>query len=97
MTEIEKSLKKYIYDLEKQLAEKDEEILVLQEDSIRDNQIYNVEIIKLKQEKTDFAIEQLEKVKEEIDWYVDDENKEVGYLCRKFIKKIDNQIKELKE
>lgn len=129
----------YVADLEAKLAESEKKILELQEDSIRDNQIYNEQLAekekenkklkevvdcvdKLKQfnvdmkdyalvnkdvadeiycehqTKTDFAIEQLEKLKHNIwtdqqdDGWLD-ESVDIYFLTET----IDQQIKELKE
>ena len=102
-------------DLENQLAEKEKEIIkcISLIDSYQDEALmYKSMVDKKDIEKTNFAIEQLEKVREKIrkekeelfkllEKNKDNELKGV-YECLilqnyEFIKTIDNQIKELKE
>lgn len=76
-----------------------EENLSLQKESIRDNKNWIKEIRQLKQSQKQLAIEELEKVKADINTY----NKEHCFLppeidsCNKSVEIIDNQIRELEK
>ena len=102
---------KEIVKLEKQLAEKDGSIkMIMKEFGLQMQEFgkckdacgyYMSEVNTLQQEKTTFAIEQLEKVKK---WFIKnaihDEFGDVvleDYTCSAVVELLDNQIKELKE
>lgn len=46
--------------------------------------------------QSQIAIEKLKKLKDDISFYAEDNNKEIRFVVNVIIKKIDNQIKELK-
>ena len=87
-----KSLHKQIAELKRQLAEKDKQIDYYQSLLKRSCDECN---IKLKTIKTNFALEQLEKVKEKaLHFYVNDAPELTSFYVD--VKEIDNQIKSLR-